>query len=81
MTITLARKTELFIEELRDDLNENHMKRVQVLFSHKNGLPVIKITGLDLPGLKDKVKDLIEKYYCESFVLVEEKKSVLIYHV
>lgn len=81
MTMTQARRTGLFIEELQKRLEENHMKRVQVLFGHKAGLPIIKIVGLDLPGLKDRVKDLIDRTYPESFVLVEEKKTVLIYHV
>lgn len=81
MSITVAEKTGFFIKELQDRLNENHMKRVQVLFAHKNGLPMIKVVGMDLPGLKDRVKDLIEQHYCESFILVEEKKSVLLYRV
>lgn len=79
--MTMIKRTGFFIRELQKRLEENHMKHAQVLFGYKNGLPIIKIVSLDLPGLKDRVKDLINGTYPESFVLVEEKKTVLIYHI
>ena len=79
--MTNSEKTLIIIGELQKRLDENYLKRIQVLLTKKNNTLMIKVVNMDLPGLKERVKDLIERTYPESLMLIEEKKTVLIYAV
>lgn len=60
-------------------LDENHLKHVQPLLRMFNGRLAIKFVSCDSPKYKEKIKEICDKYFTESLMLVKESKTTLTY--
>lgn len=74
-------KTLELIKSIRNTLENNHCKSVQVMTGRKDDMFCIKIINIPNKKYKEKVVNILENNYCESISQVKETVTTLIYQV
>lgn len=60
-------------------LTEDHLKHVQPLLRMVDGKLAIKFVSCDSPKYKERIKEICNKYFTESLMLIKESKTTLTY--
>lgn len=70
---------ELF-DAVKQELINDKLRHVQVLFRLWNGQKAMKFVSVDTPEYKEKIKAIADKYYKDLY-LVDESKTTLTYKI
>ena len=69
--------TKAMYDRINQILSENHLKHAQLRFVNLNNKFTYKISCLDLPGLKEKVLDVLADEAGDILKVVKETNTIL----